>query len=85
MKQKDIIVILLMLFVFVTVWIGSNIYHNAVEFSILAGDESRIAAVDCWKHYNFEAFEQRDRKRLENRRVIQKGRISGKCFQGSNC
>lgn len=34
MKQKDIIVILLMLFVFVTVWIGSNIYHNVVRSTI---------------------------------------------------
>ena len=34
MKQKDILVILISLFVLVVVWIGGNIYHNSVRSTI---------------------------------------------------
>jgi len=34
MKQKDVFVILILLFVFVVVWIGSSIYHNSISSTI---------------------------------------------------
>lgn len=34
MKQKDILIILILLFIFVVVWVGSSIYHNIVSSTI---------------------------------------------------
>ena len=34
MKQKDILIILVLLFVFVVVWIGGSIYHNIASSTI---------------------------------------------------
>ena len=34
MKRKDILIILVLLFVFVVVWIGGNIYHNIATSTI---------------------------------------------------
>ncbi len=34
MKQKDILIIIILLFVFIIAWIGSSIYHNAVSSTI---------------------------------------------------
>lgn len=34
MKQKDILVIFILLFVFVVTWIVSSIYHNSVQSTI---------------------------------------------------
>lgn len=34
MKQKDFLVILILLFIFVVTWIGSSIYHNSVSSTI---------------------------------------------------
>lgn len=34
MRQKDILIILILLFVFVVAWVGSSIYHNAVSSTI---------------------------------------------------
>jgi len=34
MKQKDILIIIILLFIFTLVWIGGSIYHNAVNSTI---------------------------------------------------
>ena len=34
MKQKDILIIIILLFIFTLSWIGSNIYHSAVNSTI---------------------------------------------------
>lgn len=34
MKQKDILVIIILLFVFVLIWIGGSIYHSGVSSTI---------------------------------------------------
>ncbi|MDP2637481.1 MAG: hypothetical protein Q8P26_00265 [Candidatus Levybacteria bacterium] len=46
MKQKDILIILILLFIFVIAWIGSGLYHSAVSSTIsetTAQDISPIA------------------------------------------
>lgn len=34
MKQKDILIIIILLFIFALAWIGSSLYHNAVSSTI---------------------------------------------------
>lgn len=34
MKRKDILIILILLFIFVTAWVGSNIYHSIVSSTL---------------------------------------------------
>lgn len=34
MKQKDILIILILLFIFVVAWVASNIYHSIVSSTI---------------------------------------------------
>lgn len=34
MKRKDIIIILILLFIGIAAWIGSNIYHSAINSTI---------------------------------------------------
>lgn len=34
MKQKDVLIILISLLIFVVIWIGSNIYHNTIQSTI---------------------------------------------------
>lgn len=34
MKQKDILIILILLFIFVAAWVGSNIYHSVVSSTL---------------------------------------------------
>lgn len=34
MKQKDILIIFILLFIFVVAWVGSNIYHSIVRTTI---------------------------------------------------
>lgn len=34
MKQKDILIIIILLFIFALVWIGGSIYHSAINSTI---------------------------------------------------
>lgn len=45
MKQKDILIILILLFVFVVAWIGSSIYHAIVSSTISETTNQDIAPI----------------------------------------
>ncbi|MBI4089375.1 MAG: hypothetical protein HY424_01550 [Candidatus Levybacteria bacterium] len=45
MKQKDILIILTLLFVFVVAWIGSSIYHSIVNSTISEAINQDIAPI----------------------------------------
>lgn len=45
MKQKDILTILILLFVFVAAWVGFNIYHNIVSSTIPKTTKQDISAI----------------------------------------
>ena len=46
MKQKDILIIIILLFIFTLVWVGGSIYHSAINSTIsetISKDISPIA------------------------------------------
>ena len=45
MKQKDILIILILLFVGVIAWIGSSIYHNSVTTTISENTSQDISPI----------------------------------------
>lgn len=45
MKRKDILIILILLFIVVAGWVGSNIYHSAVESTISETVNQDIAPI----------------------------------------
>jgi len=48
MKQKDVLIIIILLFIFTLVWIGGSIYHSAISSTIsetTSKDISPIAPV----------------------------------------
>ncbi|OGH24137.1 MAG: hypothetical protein A3B47_04690 [Candidatus Levybacteria bacterium RIFCSPLOWO2_01_FULL_39_24] len=45
MKQKDILIILILLFIFVLAWIGGNIYHSGVSSTISETTAKDIAPI----------------------------------------
>ena len=45
MKQKDILIILALLFVFVVAWIGGNIYHNIASSTIAETTNQDISPI----------------------------------------
>lgn len=55
MKQKDILIIIILLFAFILAWIGGSIYHSAVSSTISEAtnkDISQIAPVFDTKTIN---------------------------------
>lgn len=46
MKQKDILIIFILLFIFVIAWIGSNIYHSAISSTISEAINQDIAPIE---------------------------------------
>lgn len=46
MKQKDILIIFILLFIFVVAWIGSNIYHSAVSSTVTEAINQDIAPIE---------------------------------------
>ncbi len=46
MKQKDFLVILILLFVFVVTWITSSIYHNIVSSTISETINQEISPIE---------------------------------------
>jgi hypothetical protein len=46
MKQKDILIISILLFIFVLVWIGENIYHSAMNSTISESINRDIVPID---------------------------------------
>lgn len=46
MKQKDVLVILILLFVFVLAWIGESIYRNSVRSTISETINQDISPID---------------------------------------
>lgn len=46
MKKKDILIILALLFVFVLVWVGSNIYHDVISSTISEAVNQDISPID---------------------------------------
>lgn len=46
MKQKDILIIFILLFIFVIVWIGSSIYHSVVTSTITEAVNQNIAPIE---------------------------------------
>lgn len=45
MKQKDILIILALLFIFVIAWIGGNIYHNIASSTISETETRDISPI----------------------------------------
>lgn len=45
MKQKDILIILILLFIFVIAWIGGNIYHSIVSSTISETTSQNISPI----------------------------------------
>ncbi len=45
MKQKDILIIIVLLFIFAVSWIGSSIYHSAVNSTISETTSKDIAPI----------------------------------------
>ncbi len=45
MKQKDILIIIILLFIFVLVWIGGSIYHSGVNSTISENMSQDIAPI----------------------------------------
>lgn len=45
MKQKDILIIIILLFIFVLVWIGESIYHSTVSSTISETTSKDIAPI----------------------------------------
>lgn len=46
MKQKDILIIFILLFIFVVAWIGSNIYRSVVSSTISEAVNQDIAPIE---------------------------------------
>lgn len=46
MKQKDILIIIVLLFVFVVVWIGGNIYHSIATSTISKTTNQDISPIN---------------------------------------
>ena len=46
MKQKDILIIIILLFIFTLAWIGSSIYHSAVNSTISENVSQDIKPID---------------------------------------
>lgn len=45
MKQKDILIILILLFIFVVTWIGGNIYHSIASSTISETETRDISPI----------------------------------------
>lgn len=45
MKQKDILIIIILLFISALIWIGGNIYHSAVSSTISENISKDIAPI----------------------------------------
>lgn len=45
MKQKDILIIIILFFIFILVWIGGNIYHSGVASTISENTSQDIAPI----------------------------------------
>lgn len=45
MKQKDILIIIFLLFIFILFWIGGNIYHSGVNSTISEDMSQDIAPI----------------------------------------
>lgn len=45
MKQKDILIIIFLLFIFVLFWIGGNIYHSGINSTISEDTTQNIAPI----------------------------------------
>lgn len=45
MKQKDILIILVLLFIFVVAWIGGSIYHNIASSTISKATSQDISPI----------------------------------------
>lgn len=46
MKRKDILIIIVLLFIFALAWIGGSIYHSAVSSTISETTNKNIAPID---------------------------------------
>jgi hypothetical protein len=46
MKQKDILVIVILLFIFVLAWIGESIYNSAINSTISESVNQNITPID---------------------------------------
>jgi hypothetical protein len=46
MKQKDILIIVILLFIFVLAWIGESIYYSAINSTISENVNRNIAPID---------------------------------------
>lgn len=45
MKQKDVLIIIILLFIFTLTWIGSSIYHSAVNSTISETTSENISPI----------------------------------------
>lgn len=46
MKQKDILIIIILLFIVLSIWIGGSIYHSGVNSTISEGTSKDITPID---------------------------------------
>lgn len=63
MKQKDILIILALLFVFVVAWIGGNIYHSNVTSTISETTNMDISPI-------MATFDKKTINKLKERQAI---------------
>lgn len=63
MKQKDILIIIVLLFIFAVAWIGSSIYHSAVSSTISENTSKDISPIA-------PNFDTKTIDRLKSREII---------------
>lgn len=63
MKRKDILIILILLFIFVAAWVGSNIYHSIVSSTLSETVNQDISPIT-------PTFDIRTINKLKERRKI---------------
>lgn len=63
MKQKDILIILILFFILSLIWIGGSIYHSGVNSTISKNTSRDIAPID-------PAFDTKTIDKLKSRKKI---------------
>lgn len=63
MKQKDILIIIILLFIVLSAWIGGSIYHSGVNSTISKSANKDIAPID-------PVFDTKTIEKLKSRRKI---------------
>lgn len=63
MKQKNIVIIIVLFFIFIVVWIGGSIYHSGVNSTISESTSRDIAPID-------PVFDTKGIEKLKSRKKI---------------